>query len=89
MKIDSAHLEAIRNLLGAASAALAQQSKAARELEEERLALDARVRGLQGAFDICAAAFAGDSELSSAQLAALPAAVQSAVGYVPSAPAAA
>jgi hypothetical protein len=86
MKIDSAHLEEIRNLLGAASGALAQQTKEARAAEEERLALDARVRGLQGAFDIAAAAFAGDVELSRSQLAALPPAVQSAIGYQPPEP---
>jgi hypothetical protein len=86
MKINTANLEEIRNLLGAASAALAQQTKEAREAEEERLALDARVRGLQGAFDICAAAFAGDIEPSGAQLAALPPAVQSAIGYQPPEP---
>jgi hypothetical protein len=82
MKITTDHLEKVRTLLGAASEQLAVQSKVARESEEARLALDGRVRGLQGAFDICAAAYAGDVEPSEAQLGALPEAVKAAIGYV-------
>jgi hypothetical protein len=82
VKINTANLEAVRNLLATAAAALAQQTKEAREAEEERLALDARVRGLQGAFDICAASYAGDVEPSEAQLGALPEAVKAAISYV-------
>jgi hypothetical protein len=86
MKITSDHLERIRALLGAASEQLTTQSKAARESEELRLQLDGQVRGLQGAFDVAAATFAADAELSSAQLGALPPAVQSAIGYQPPEP---
>jgi hypothetical protein len=38
---------------------------------------------LQGAFDVIAAAFAQDADLSSAQLNALPAAVQAILGFEP------
>ena len=82
MRINTEKLEAIRNLLGTASAALEQQSKEARESEEERVALDGRVRGLVAAFDTCAGAFAQDIELSSRQLDSLPEAVQQLLGRV-------
>jgi hypothetical protein len=85
MKVTTDHLEKVRTLLGAASEQLAVQTKAAKEAEEARLATVERVRALQGSFDILAASFASDAELSSAQLAALPAAVQSGIGYVPAA----
>ena len=87
MKITTANLDAVRTLLLRASEQLAAQSKAAREAEESRLQLDGQARGLQGAFDILAAAYAGDVEPSESQLDSLPAAAQNALGYVKPAPA--
>ena len=88
MRVTTDHLEKVRALLGAASAQFAAQTKAAKEAEEARLALDARWRALQGSFDTLAAAYAGDVEPSEAQLIGLPADVQSALGYVKPKPAA-
>jgi hypothetical protein len=81
MKISNEHLETVKGLLVKASSQLADQTKVAKAAEESRLALDARVRGLQGAFDICAAGYVQDTDLSESQLNELPAEAQSAIGY--------
>lgn len=83
MKIETSHLESVRALLVAATERLAAQSKAAKEAEESRLQIDGQVRSLQSAFDVLAAAYAGDVEPSAAQLDGLPQAVKDALGYVP------
>jgi hypothetical protein len=81
MKVTSANLEAVQGLLSKASELLANQTKAAKSAEEQRQTLDGRVRGLQGAFDICAASFAQGTELSTNQLNDLPTEAQAALGY--------
>jgi hypothetical protein len=81
MKVTSANLEAVQGLLSKASEQLTAQTKAAKSAEDQRQALDGKVRGLQGAFDICAGSFAQGVELSSNQLNDLPAEAQQALGY--------
>jgi|HubBroStandDraft_1064217.scaffolds.fasta_scaffold154987_4 hypothetical protein len=81
MKLSSGNLEAVRGLLVKASSQLDDQTKVAKAAEESRAALAARVRSLQGSFDICAAGYAQDIDLSEGQLDALPADVQGALGY--------
>lgn len=81
MKIASSHLEAIRTLLVEQSAALDTESKTAKAANDQREKRSAAVRGLQAGFDVAAAAFAQDTELSTSQLDALPAEVQKVLGY--------
>jgi hypothetical protein len=83
MKITSETLGEVRVALIEANASLAEQEKAATAADGARDAGRATVRGLQGAFDIAAAAYASDAELSTGQLDALPAAVQVILGHVP------
>jgi hypothetical protein len=85
MKITSEHLEQVRLALIERSTALSVKQKAAAEAIGARDETSAKVRGLQGAFDICAASYAQDSELSSGQLNDLPTAVQSILGFDPKA----
>ena len=83
MKITTANLDAVRSLLLKSSEQLTTAAKEAAAAEESRMVLDGRVRMLQGAFDICAASYAQDAELSESQLDSLPAAVQNALAYAP------
>jgi hypothetical protein len=83
MKITTASLGEVRLALMESSATLAAQEKSAAEVVAAREASRATVRGLQGAFDIAAAAYASDSELSTGQLEQLPPAVQAILGYTP------
>jgi hypothetical protein len=87
MKITSAHLETVQGLLSKAGELLTSQTKVAREAEEQRKACDVRVRGLLGAFDICADSFAQGTELSNNQLNDLPAEAQQALGFNKAGPA--
>jgi hypothetical protein len=82
MKVTTAHLESIRNLLGTAHAALTVATREAREAEEERQQLDGELRSLQAGFDLVAAAFAQDGELEDEQLARLPKVIADALGWV-------
>lgn len=81
MKITSEHLEQVRLALLEKNAALDTQTKAASEAIAVRDTTSAAVRGLQGAFDICASAYVQDAELSAGQLNDLPATVQSILGF--------
>ncbi len=85
MKITSEHLEQVRLILLEKGAALDAQTKAAVEAIATRDATSAAVRGLQGAFDICASAYAQDAELSTGQLNDLPAPARAVLGYTPKA----
>ncbi len=85
MKITSEHLEQLRLALLEKNAALDSQSKAATEAIALRDTTSAKVRRLQGSFDIFAAAYAQDSELSEGQLASLPAEAQAILDYTPKA----
>jgi hypothetical protein len=90
MKISIQNLEAVRNLLCQADAALTQATKEARESEEERLQLDSQLRSLQAGFDRLASAFAVDGGLEEDQLTGLPKVIKDALGWVaPPEPAAA
>jgi hypothetical protein len=83
VKITSESLGEVRVALIEQSATLAAQEKSAAEAAAARDASRTTVRGLQGAFDIAAAAYASDSELSAGQLDALPPTVQAILGYTP------
>lgn len=87
MKVGPPNLEQIRNLLGTASGELEAATKASKEAEESRVALEARVRSLQASFDLCAGAFAQDTDLNETQLNDLPAEAQQMFGYVKPVPA--
>jgi hypothetical protein len=87
VKITTQHLEAVKGFLAKQSEQLAAQTKAAKAAEETRAKLDGEVRLLQGAYDVCAAAFASDAELSPAQIADQPQAVQQALGVAKPGPA--
>ncbi len=81
MKVTAAHLEQIRLLLLEQTATLGEQTKAATTAQEARDQTGAKVRSLQGAFDVAAAGFAQDSDLSAAQLDQLPIDAQTILGY--------
>jgi hypothetical protein len=81
MKTSSSTLEMIKGLLLKANEQLNSQRKVATESEALRVKLDGQMRLLQGAYDICAASFAQDTELSDAQMNSLPLDVQKALGY--------
>jgi hypothetical protein len=83
MKIASSHLEAIRLQLLEQSTALDSETKTAKAAADQRDKRTAAVRALNGAFDVCAASFAQDTELSASQLNDMPAEVQQALGYKP------
>ncbi|HXC43726.1 MAG TPA: hypothetical protein VNY51_09425 [Candidatus Dormibacteraeota bacterium] len=81
MKVSSSHLEELRTLLVEQTAALDSETKAAKVATDARDERAAAVRGLQAGFDICAASFAQDSEVTTNQLNDLPAEVQKVLGY--------
>jgi hypothetical protein len=83
MKVASGHLEELRVLLLEKTAALDVATKALKAVADQRDALVGEVRLLQGGFDIFAAAFAQDSELSKPQLDSLPASAQQVLQYTP------
>jgi hypothetical protein len=88
MKIASSHLEEIRALLVEQSAALDSETKSANAATDAREKRSATVRGLRAGFDVVAASFAQDSELSKAQVESLPAACHQVLGFSPAEPAA-
>jgi hypothetical protein len=81
MKISTDHLEKVRTLLTTSTEQLADQAKVSQVATEHKAALDSQTRSLQGAFDICAAAYAQASDLSESQINDLPPAAQEALGY--------
>jgi hypothetical protein len=83
LKITSESLGEVRVALIEQSATLDAQTKSAAEAVAARDKTSATVRSLQGSFDICAQAYASDSELSTGQLEQLPSAVQAILGYTP------
>lgn len=85
MKITAEILGQARLALLEQSATQDAQTKAAAEAIAARDTTSAKVRRLQGSFDIFAAAYAQDSELSEGQLASLPAEAQAILDYTPKA----
>jgi hypothetical protein len=81
MKVTSSNLDELKVALLEKNAALDTQTKAAKAATDLRDSLAGDMRLLQGAFDICASAFAQDTELSANQLNDLPAAAQGVLGY--------
>jgi hypothetical protein len=81
MKIQSQHLEELRTLLVAETATLQAETKTAQAAIAARDERAATVRSLQAGFDIAAASFAQDTEVSTNQLNDLPAEVQRVLGY--------
>lgn len=86
MKISTQHLESIKGLLNKANTQLAADKQAEKAAAETREATAGQVRLLNGAFDVCAAAFAQDQDLSGGQLNDLPVDAQVALGYAKNAP---
>jgi hypothetical protein len=81
MKISSANLEAVKELLVNGNAKLTEATAAKVAADENHTLASAKVRGLQGAFDICTSAFVNDGDLGLSQLNDLPQEAQAALGY--------
>jgi hypothetical protein len=81
MKISSANLEAVKELLVNATSKLTEAAAAKASADETCTLASAKVRSLQGGFDICTSAFANDGDLSVNQLNDLPPEVQAALSY--------
>ena len=81
MKVTTSHLDALKGLLTKTSSQLSDQTKVAKAAEDRRLQLDAQSRAMQAAFDIAAAGYAQDTDLSVAQLESIPVVAQQALGY--------
>jgi hypothetical protein len=85
MKISSQHLEELRVALLEKNAALDTAGKAAQEAVDRRDQVTGELRLLQGAFDVVAATYAQDGELTTNQTNDLPSAAQQIIGYKPAA----
>ncbi len=81
MKITSQHLEQVRVRLLEKNASLDTAFSALSAAATQHDQLTGEVRALQGSFDIFAAAFAQDADLSGHQLDDLPAEAQQVLGY--------
>jgi hypothetical protein len=85
MKITSEHLEQTRLLLLEKGEALNLSTKAAQEAADRRDQITGELRLLQGAFDVLAATYAQDADLTANQGNDLPAAAQAIIGHKPAA----
>ena len=86
MKITSAHLDSVKQLVVSATAKVASAKQASIDAADAARIASAELQAENAAFDIIAAAFVSDSDLEGARASLLPEAVQKIVGYETPAP---